>query len=1346
MKSGTTFADRYEIEELAGRGGMSTVYKAQNRAGRQVAIKVLDAVETARSNERFAREARILSRLHHPAIVSYLDQGTTESGVQFLVMEWLEGQTLSAHLREHRLPIASVLALGQRIAGALAAAHAHGVVHRDVKPGNIFLPAGDVDRAKLLDFGIAGWNVASQMLTAPGVRLGTLAYMSPEQARDSRVISPSADVFSLGCVLYECLTGEPAFSAREPMAVLFKILFEDAPRVSAVMSRIPAPLDELVSRMLDKNTATRPQHGGELITEFERLIRELGARSVPATPVGRGITTSEQRLVSVIVARLGDRGERSYSRSERAHQSTHDSRDPATDSTVRLLSSDPRARVLEQLEDTFRSLGARWDIARGGALVAVVDAPGEATDQAVEAARCALALCSHLPGVPAALATGWAVLGRTRTVGEVIDRAVALLNFADSPSRGDAQTTSIHVDENTAGLIEASFEIYRRAGHAVLASEREVLDERPLLGRVTPFVGRNRELATLMATLDECSEDGVARAVLITGPAGIGKSRLMREFVRRIRERGLDVELWIGGGDPSRAGSSLDTLASVIRRIAGIRKGEPLSVRRHKLNARVARHISGADTARVAAFLGELVKTPFPDHHDVALRAARRDARLMSDQIRRACEDLIASATDNRTVVILLDDLHWGDQATVDVIDQTLRNLSEQPLLIVALARPRVRQLFPQLWVARNVTEMRLDGLSRRAAEKFVRAVLAVANAEHVQALINRAAGNPFYLEELVRSAAAGPPLVPADRAPGTESDAELPSGPAAARPDAALGNARRSSYRAERLRGRRFDRSAGRGIHLPASILAMVQARLNAVDIHARRVLRAASIFGNVFWSGGAAALIGSENSAESDEILAELVSRELVSRAPMSRFPDHVEYEFNHDMVRECAYSMLPEGDRQRGHRLAGEWLEKVGEVDDQMLAMHFENGGWAERAVHYYIRSAESALDSGGFEATLSLAERGLNCGAKKRALGSLRRLQIEVYLWQGRYAQAGPLIAEALDNLPGASEEWYQVAGDAAFVWSRLGQPERVAELIGSLARWRGDSEEREARLITKMRIASELFLSGHRVLASPLYAAIESELGEGGADDPGVAARLHELRGVREYAHGGDPASMLKEYEQCLAHHEAIGDLRRACFNRTNLGYSKFILGLYDDAERDLRRALEAAEQMGLAHAVANAQTNLGQTLAALGRLDEAEVLQRKAAEFFARQGYARGAASAEIELAGTLFLADRLDEAENVAGAGLARLAERASLRALALAILARIALARGDAEQALLLAGEAAALLDDLGHIEEGEARVRLIMAEALYASGDEDAARVAIETARRRLLEAAGKISEPT
>src|SRR5919109_5656336 len=237
-------ADRYTIECELGRGGMATVYLAQDRKHhRPVAIKVLKPeLAAALGPQRFLREIEIAAGLTHPHILPLHDSGEAD-GFLYYVMPYIEGESLRDRLnREKQLPLDDATRIAREVASALAYAHSRGVVHRDIKPENILLVAG---QAVVSDFGIArGISAAGgERLTATGVSVGTPVYMSPEQAAGGEPLDGRSDIYSLGCVLYEMLAGEPPFTGPTAESVLHQHLPADPPRVSTIRGAVPAPLE-----------------------------------------------------------------------------------------------------------------------------------------------------------------------------------------------------------------------------------------------------------------------------------------------------------------------------------------------------------------------------------------------------------------------------------------------------------------------------------------------------------------------------------------------------------------------------------------------------------------------------------------------------------------------------------------------------------------------------------------------------------------------------------------------------------------------------------------------------------------------------------------------------------------------------------------------------------------------------------------------------------------------------------------------------------------------------------------------------------------------------------------------
>jgi serine/threonine protein kinase len=270
LETGEMVGDRFRIERRHGRGGMGSVYLSSDCAtGLPAAVKVISTSGPGVS-DRFAREGRLLAELSHPAIVRYIAQGSTPRGLPFLAMEWLEGVDLAERLVSSRLEVTDTVALMRRVCDALAVAHARGVVHRDIKPSNLFLVGGDPRAVKIIDFGIAHLETESTALTQPNALLGTVGYMAPEQALAAAGVDARADVFALGCVLFECLTGRPAFEGA-PTVLFTRILRENPPRPSEVRPELGGAFDDLVGRMLFKDPAARPKDAAAVLGAIEAL-------------------------------------------------------------------------------------------------------------------------------------------------------------------------------------------------------------------------------------------------------------------------------------------------------------------------------------------------------------------------------------------------------------------------------------------------------------------------------------------------------------------------------------------------------------------------------------------------------------------------------------------------------------------------------------------------------------------------------------------------------------------------------------------------------------------------------------------------------------------------------------------------------------------------------------------------------------------------------------------------------------------------------------------------------------------------------------------------------------------
>jgi serine/threonine protein kinase len=283
---GRTIGGRYVIASKLGGGGFGVVYRATNEVvGREVAIKFLlpELALDPTNRERFLREAKAANRIDHEHIIDINDFGETDDGLVYLVMELLVGRTLSAEIARGPLGVLRAVEIAMQCAGALARAHELDVVHRDIKPDNIYLVdhPSRRDHVKLLDFGLAQMK-GELRITATGAVFGTPEYMPPEQARGAPITS-AADLYGLGCVLYEMVTGKLPFTGSTPDLVL-KHLRETAPPLSRLVPDVPPLLEELVKKLLEKEPKKRHRDAHHLIEELRRVAELHGPRPMSLPP------------------------------------------------------------------------------------------------------------------------------------------------------------------------------------------------------------------------------------------------------------------------------------------------------------------------------------------------------------------------------------------------------------------------------------------------------------------------------------------------------------------------------------------------------------------------------------------------------------------------------------------------------------------------------------------------------------------------------------------------------------------------------------------------------------------------------------------------------------------------------------------------------------------------------------------------------------------------------------------------------------------------------------------------------------------------------------------------------
>lgn len=1332
MRPGQVVDERFEIERWVGSGGMGQVFLAFDRhRGGPVAFKILRGCE-AGAVDRFTREAMFLSELQHPCIVNYIAHGRCDEA-PYLVMEWLEGEDLDQTLRRrrrafhdasasaptavagmarkdvvallahdscateisahtpdsgfrspgaektvelcslqtstHGLAVHEAVAIASRVARALGELHRRGLVHRDVKPANVFLVDGLPERAKLLDLGAARAEGAALRLTGTGVLVGTPIYMSPEQAQGESCVGAASDVWNLGCLLYECLAGVAPFESKHALTLLARIVQDEPPPLAVLRDDVPAGLVNIVAKMLRKDPRERYSDGAavvEALHAFDTPGVDHSGRPVfvpgPALELAQprnqlflsGLTTNESRVLSVLVGKY----------------------------TPDLGIS--RERVLELVGDAGAEI--EWSEESSATFAVHCREHRAPKEQAQSLARIGLALRQECSQIGLRLATG-----RVRAAGPTLrgDLLCAALAEIREVSREE-----IVLDATTEALLGTRFVIKLGAHGACLVGEHEREQARKLLGKQTPWVGRQREFARLQATYNEAVEESVARGVLVTAAPGMGKSRMCHEFLQAISGCESAPVVIMARGDAMSARSPFALVGPAVRRVAQIQDGEPLASRREKLVQHLSRCVAPADATQLALFIGEMSGVPFRDEDDEALRAARKDPLLLNERVRSAFCTWLRSETARRPLALVVEDLHWGDMPSIQLIDAALDALSDAPLFLLALGRPEVYTQFPHLWRQRPVEEMRLNPLTKSAATELVRFASGDRlDVDTVAMVVSKAEGNAFYLEELIRCAVEG------------------------------------------------------KLAHVPENVLGMVQARLHGLDQEARWVLRAASVFGEVFWGEGVQVVLGGRLSEHDvDAWLHSLEQLELIGPEPSSRLPNQTQYKFRHALVRDAAYELSTDEDRVVGHLLAGQWLLRAGEQDAVVLAEHFLRGNDRASGVAWLIAAATQAFESNDFDLVQTCVQRAVAAGAEGVQLGELRNLESQACYWKSDYNQAKASGGRALELLPSGSADWFKALGSTMVSAARAGDTAAVDAYFSRALATPCVAGAEASELVCLCRGTFQLVFRGQFEQADAALVRIERLAKTVGDLDALTRAQVNHVQGVRA-AHVGDVASFLKHLELALRGFETAGDTRNVCLERTTLGWCYAELGQLEEARRQCEANLAYCRQLGAKQAVTYAKVNLGYILSlGEGHQSEARRMLEEAVEecLVVQNGRLEGWARAH--LAFVEYLAKNNDAQLEHARIAVDKLISAPGLRAWAQACLARASLAVGDFGSALSLAGQACSTLEHIGGLLQGESLPPLILGEALAAMGRTDEAKRAFEAAARRLEKRAARLGNGT
>lgn len=949
----------YEVLRTVGKGGMGEVLLAYDpRLDRQVAIKRIRAEveldETRR--QRFRREAQVAAHLNHPAIVQVFDL-LTEGDLEHIVMEYVPGKSLRSIVKQGALPVSQGLAMALRLADGVTYAHRRGVVHRDLKSENVLVTSQG--EPKITDFGIARRLLtegAQETLTRDGMVLGTYRAMSPEQIRGEKVDGRS-DLFSFGVLLYEIFTGQSPFQAESETATLARVLNEEPEPVQERVAEVPPELSALIAQLLQKDPHLRPRNAEEVAQRLRRIegdpenavAEPTGRMTVvegrPVAPSGSDRSASVTTPSSATRRRSGERRQVTVLGCDLVGLSDgSQTLDPERLYTVMPEFRECARRVVERYEGQIESLA-------GHRLVAYFGYPRAHEDDAWRAVRTALELVRQIEDLQgqqeegsgrvaarAAVHTGLAVIlpdtqvGETRTsttpsaatgergeqviLGQTLDLTGGLQTLAEAGS--------VVISSATRRLVGGFFATEELPATRVAGSDRPVTAyritaEREVHSRLeagrelSPLVARERELGLLQDRW-EMARQGAGQVVLISGEAGIGKSRL----VRSLREAlAAESPTWLfAQGSPHTRNTPLQPMANLVRQLAGLRGVDSSREQVDRLEGLLRRH--DFPLPQTVPLLAPLLSLPLEGRYPALdLPPPRQRARTME-----LLPELILQVAERRPIILAIEDLHWVDPSTLELLGVLIEQGSSVSLFLVLTFRPEFEVSWSQ---SGSLTQLSLTRLARQETSSLIRQLAGdkPLPAEVERQILAKTDGVPLFVEELTR----------------TILESELME---------------------ETAEGWTLTTSLG-SLDIPATLRESLTARLDRLEEEVREVTQYASILGRSFDFPLLAAIVPLEE-ATVRLALDRLVQAGLLERRGLSWV--EARYRFRHALIQDAANEALLEGHRRTIHRRVAEVLQEsfsqIVAREPELLAHHCEEAELLEPGVEAWRRAGDRAAE--------------------------------------------------------------------------------------------------------------------------------------------------------------------------------------------------------------------------------------------------------------------------------------------------------------------------------------------------------------------------------------------------
>ncbi|MGH1471792.1 MAG: protein kinase domain-containing protein [Cellvibrionaceae bacterium] len=986
----------YRLLEKIGEGGMGVVYKAfDEKLHRTVAIKFLLSYRAKNPNDkqRFVQEAKSAAGLNHPNVCEVYEVDETEDGRLYIVTAFCEGKNLSELIAEQTLSIGDLFNIIIQLCDALKTAHNHGIIHRDLKPENIIV--NDTMHIQLVDFGIA--KTAGTEISQTGQVIGTFAYMSPEQF-SSGIIDQRTDIWALGILLYESLTGERPFSGDNAAEIMYQIFNSESPKIFLDNLDFSTRLDHIIQRCLSIEKPKR-YHSTDIVkNELQSLLNNLKATEDDQKKCAQFINNDSQRKkIAKTISTVNE-----YRKILTLGISCNNTDGDSNEKENKKSTSEIKAII-----KTFSGSISHHHIEPSGKndpelIVAHFGFPLRSEKYSANILLCSKALLS-IHAVDTLLIHNLPVTisddnktGQRKVLGDINGIMTSLIHQKSQHDISVIMTESACArlrkrfpaeiqDKSIITHNETLYQFTKREAETSLSPNRSQY--------TTQLMGRYHELGLLESAWNDAN-DGDSRAVLITGEAGMGKTRLLHELTKTVtlksnsaNKKSLIIDCTF---DPLQQDTAFYPIIKAISdNILFFEKtGTIINTRNtvgiaHSLNHQtVTQHsayqwlsnvfsltqndntlaIENDDTEVLLWLLG---KANCTDTQELALSVLHESSESLKKKSFLLLNKIILSLTLKQPVLLIFEDLHWADYSSLEWIDSILSQSLPDHVLIIMTGRP---ELFHRWRAYSDLTQLSLNKLGKSETRDFIHSLHteSLLSEEIENRIIEKTAGNPLFIEEYVN-------MISRQKRETTTHPLKNDS--------------------------------------VPDSLNDILLSRLDQLG-HSKTIAQAASVIGRLFDENLLQEILKQENIEYPNHIKHHLSS---LNDADIIFQKSNDNYIFKHALIRDALYQTINIDQRKKFHisiaNVISNNFKQNNNISEERIAQHYSLGSDYTESIKWWLKAAKHAWNNHALLEVMRLCQHGIQdihllqqSVTNIQALTDIKHKEIELHIFLGRAATA------------------------------------------------------------------------------------------------------------------------------------------------------------------------------------------------------------------------------------------------------------------------------------------------------------------------------------------------------